>query len=332
MGLAVAHDLRSAEQRRQMNGSSLGWIGFLGLAHLLAGCSGSLSFAMRAPGSEQDARACVPADRAFEASTLGWERRGRQQFEDQARTGAVVVRAAGCGWTVLPGCQLDAKYAYRALPVSRERTDDGKELGVEIGGGSSASRGGARPSGTIKEVAVAGVFELGQPGTSVNPHGACAGATHVVARYTVGAFRLDSGRGRSAAVQLPYGGRIENSTWKDHVVEVGQIEACNQAHTEQPPSGCSSSIELDIVPLAVLPDVQPATASTPAPMPVVTAAAGPLAVDSCASGSDEACMTQCRSGLLTGCTVLATRCAGGSVAACLAASATSVGRLLSANP
>lgn len=308
-----------------MNGSSLGWIGFLGLAQILAGCSGSLSFTMRTPGFEQDARACVPADRPFEVSTLSWERKARQSFEDQARSGAVVVRAAECGWTVLAGCQLEAKYAYRAVPVSRERTDDGKELGVEIGGGLSAGPTGTRPTGTTKEVVVAGVFELDQPGMSVTPQGACAGATHVVARYTVGAFRVDSGRGRSAALQLPYGGRIGNSTWSDRVVEAGQLEACSHTQTEQPPAGCSASIELNVVPVAV-------AAPIPGPAPVPPSAVGVLAVDSCASGSDEACVTQCRSGLLSGCTVLATRCASGSVAACIAASATSFGRLLSANP
>lgn len=257
-----------------MTGSSLHPLGFFGLAHLLVGCAGSLSFTMRTPANAQDAQACVPTHGSFDVSTIDWEPGARQRFEDQARTGAVVVRAAECGWTVLPGCRVAAKYAYRALPVSRVRKDDGKQLGVELGGASSTGSSGGHPTGTTKEVVVAGVFELGEPESAVVLQGACAGATHVVSHYTVGAFRVDSGRGSSASVQLPYVGRFGNSTWSDRVVEAGQVAACDRGQSDQPPVGCSASVELNVVPLVNRLDVTPAVPATPEPAPVASECQG----------------------------------------------------------
>ncbi len=309
-----------------MTGSVFHCAGLFGFALALSGCTGSLSFAMRSSGVEKQADACVPSDRSFEVSTTSWERKGRQAFEDQARAGGVAIQAAGCGWRILPACQVDASYAYRALSISHERSDRGRELNVEFGQDGGPS--GARPSGTTKEIVVAGVYELTKAPAPSSFRGDCQGATHVVARYTVGAFRVTQGRGQSASFGVPAGGRLGGSTWDDRALEAGHIHACTQSQPEQPPAGCNSSIDLDVAPLALPANASPAPAPAPTPSPVLAA---PLGAGACTGSSDEACAVQCRSGSLAACTTLAVRCAGGSVAACIAASASNFGSFLSAN-
>jgi len=315
-----------------MTSSHFRSVGLLGFCLALSGCAGSISFATRGGDIEQPATACVPADRPFEVSTTAWEHKRRQVFEESARRGPVVVQATGCEWHLLPQCEVDAAYSYRAVPLSRESSERGRAIDVGIGGGVSGRPSTARTSGTSREVVVTGVYEISTAPTPGALRGVCAGATHVVTRYSVGAFRLGSGRDQSGGITLPHGGGFEATTWNVAKVEAGSVESCVQSLPERPPAGCDSSIDLDVIPLSVAgsaPSPAPAMATAPA-----ANAPAPLArvADTCGAADDDRCAMQCRSGSLAACTALATRCAGGSVAACIAASATSFGRLLSANP
>jgi|GEM_PF-6464199 len=283
------------------------------LAVALGGCSGSFQFSSKTAADDRPAQACVPSQGSFRVSALGWDEPARQELEAQVREGAVVVRAEGCGWTVLRGCSVPSKYAYRAQPLRRDRRDSGSEMGM----GVSSGPGVERSSGAVHDVAIAGAFALDRVPTTTELQGNCGGATHVLAHYSAGAFQIEGGHRKSAGVSL-YGAHAGAQQWAQSGRRVGKLEACETRVVEGPPVDCSALVDFEVVPLprAAQPIAQPV--ATPAPVPV----------DACASGDLAACDLQCRSGSATACAALTSRCAAGVLPACMAAGSSSLERWL----
>ncbi len=294
--------------RMEMQGFALA-----ALAVALGGCSGSFQFSGRTAADDRPAQACVPSQGSFRVNALDWDEPARQELEAQVRDGAVVVRAEGCGWTVLRGCSVASKYAYRALPLRRDRHNSGSEMGM----GVSSGPGVARSSGAVHDVAIAGAFDLERLPTTTELQGNCSGATHVLARYSAGAFQIEGGHSKSAGVSL-YGAHAGTQQWTQSGRRVGKLEACETRVAGGPPVDCSALVDFEVVPLppAAQPIAQPV--ATPAPAPV----------DACASGDLAACDLQCRSGSATACAALTLRCAAGLLPACMAAGSSSLERWL----
>lgn len=296
--------------RMEMEGFALA-----AFALALVGCSGSLQFSSKTAADDMPAQACFPSQGSFRVSALDWDEPARQELEARVREGAVVVRAAGCGWTVLRGCSVASKYAYRALPLRRDRHNSGSEMGM----GVSTGPGVARSSGAVHDVAIAGAFDLDRLPSATELRGNCGGATHVLARYSAGAFQIEGGNQKSAGVSV-YGAHAGAQQWSQSGRRVGKLEACETRLAEGPPVDCSALVDVELLPLS--PASQPIAehVTTPTPMPV----------DACAGRDLTVCDLQCRSGSATACAALASRCAAGVLPACVAAGSSSLERWLHA--
>lgn len=286
------------------------------LAVTLGGCSGSFQFSSKTAAEGKTAQACIPSHGSFQVSALDWDEPSRQRFEERVRAGVVVVRAEGCGWTVINGCGVAAKYAYRPQPLRRERHNAGTEMGM----GMSSGPGVARSSGGVHDVAIAGAFDVGPLPATTQLEGNCGGATHVVARYSAGAFQIEGGQSNSAGVSV-YGAHAGSSNWSRSARQAGKLEACEtrNAGGDAPPVDCSALVGFEVVPLAA-----PVVAQAPA----AAAAATASPVDACANGDLAACDLRCRSGSATACATLTSRCAAGVLPACMAAGSSSLERWL----
>lgn len=286
-------------------------LGLAALALAVSGCSGTFQFASRTADAERPGRACVQPGAGLRIRTLDWDESARQKLEERARAGAVVVRAEACGWHVLEGCSVEAKYAFRPQALRRERDNAGNEMGISVSSGPNVSSS----SGALNDVAIAGSFDLGQVPTAADLQGNCGGATHVLARYSAGAFRIEGGHSKSAGVSLPYGTGANTHNWKQSAKQAGRVEACETrgATGDAPPVDCSALIDIDVVPLAATRPV----AQAPAPAPKA---------DACAQGDVAACDLQCRGGSAAACAALTSRCAAGFLPACMAAGSSSLER------
>lgn len=313
-----------------MTRNSLGVLAVVGLAQLGIGCSGTIGFSARASSADASTDACLPARPEFRASTLRWSAEERERFARDARSGGVVVRAEGCNWVILPSCKVASSYEYHARALRRERRDQGSEFGVGVSGSAGAAPGVNRDGSATRDVVVAGGFELPRLPTTADLVGACAGATHVVAGYATGAFRISGGQSRSAGVHVPYAGQVASNEWSSSVQQAGRLESCEQRsdNGSAPPVDCSATISLDVVPLG-----QPA-ARPPEPTPAVAQqlpehhGSATVPVDACQGGDLTACDAECRSGILAGCNALAAHCAAGALGACVAASTASLNHWL----
>ncbi len=288
-------------------------LGLAAFSVVVGGCSGSFTLGTRTAGEARPAPACVPTSGTFHVSTLGWDDRARRDLEERVHRSAVVVRAEGCGWQVIDGCDAGAKYAFRAVPLRRERQSSGSEMGM----GVSTGPGMSSSAGAVHDVAIAGMFDLERLPSTADLQGSCAGATHVVARYSTGAFRHEDGRSKSAGVSLPYGAHADARNWQGSARQAGRLEACELRATGSvaPPVDCSALIDLAVV-------------SLPAPPPprAQAAAPKPARADACAEGDLAACDLHCRSGSAAACAALTSRCASGSLPACMAAGSSSLER------
>lgn len=292
-------------------------LGLAALSVVVGGCTGSFTLSTRTAGDARTAPACVPASGTFHVSTVGWDDQARRELEERVHRSAVVVRAEGCGWKVLDGCDAGAEYAFRAVPLRRERQSSGSQMGM----GVSTGPGISSSAGAVHDVAIAGAFDLDRLPSTTDLQGSCAGATHVVARYSTGAFRIEDGRSKAAGMSLPYGAHADSRNWQGSARQAGRLEACELRATgsDAPPVDCSALIDLAVVPLPAPPP--------PPPAPVAqTAAPTPAPADPCAEGDVAACDLQCRSGSATACAALTSRCASGWLPACMAAGSSSLER------
>lgn len=298
------------------------WLGRLGSACgkggtvvsllVLGGCSGSLSMTAGAAHSRAQVQPplCAPATAPFRVDTLDWDAATRQRFETLARQRPVVVQVSDCGWTILEGCAAQSAYVFRSLPLQRERDDGQSNSAISFGSSSAATPTVSRSATQVRDIAVAGVYEIQDAPSSVKLNGDCHGATHVVARHTTGAFRFTSQASRSGGISVPYAGQAGSADWHASVRQTGNPDACAiRTDLREPPPDCSASIQLDIEPLG-----QPAPWIAAAGAPPSEPAMPPT--DPCTAGNAAGCHLQCVAGNASSCTALAVLCARGDASAC----------------
>ncbi len=222
---------------------------------------------------------CTASGNENQLFVVDWDATDASRFEARAQRDVVVVKLSGCELTVLDGC-FDSSVAgrlgsYRA-PVEtsgslesfaiRDQSELSAKLplGVaELGGEISSDRG------LLLKYFVAATRESTRGALYADELGnipACAGATHFVSRYNLGAFELDSDDVSkvAASASAPAIGSASGSraTSAKTVRRAGDLKNCTEFNKHR----CRVPIRLSLTQL---------TAGAPPAGPSTTTTAGP---------------------------------------------------------
>jgi hypothetical protein len=216
------------------------------------------------PGADPQVPRYAPADQttahAAQSAThpliLEWPAADRAALESQRAGGVVVVRYGGREMEVMRGCRAAATYHYVALTPKEE--DVVMRSGAELAAAMPihAARLDARIEQKQKlEVAmtIVGMYESdARAWRAADLTGDCAGATHVIAALTVGAFELsasaETSAGASATMQV-----LDRDGKKDACAKTSSGAAA-------PPYECGALLRVEVAAI-----VFPATAAACGP-------------------------------------------------------------------
>jgi hypothetical protein len=219
-----------------------------------------------APSDQTTAHAAQSADHPL---ILEWPAADRAALESQRAGGVVVVRYSGREMQLMRGCHAAAAYHYVALTPKEE--DVVMRSGAELAAAMPvhAARLDARIEQKQKlEVAmtIVGMYESeGHAWRAADLTGDCAGATHVIAALTVGAFELSASAETSAgagATMLGAGVEAHRDASKEVLDRDGRKDACEKttAGAAAPPYECGALLRVEVAAI-----VFPATAAACGP-------------------------------------------------------------------
>jgi hypothetical protein len=248
------------------------------LALVLAGCGGLAPTKADAPTyAPPDQTASRAARSASHPLVMEWPAADRAALEARRSRGVIVVRYGQGEVEVLARCEAKAAaYRYVGLTPKREtlaiknREELHAAMPIHAAHLEATLAQGDELAVTLD---VVGVYESEpRTWTSADLHGDCAGATHVVAGLTVGAFEIFAARSSSAsagasAFGASAGGARERSL--STLKRDGSAAACaaGTTNTSAPPVGCGGLLRIEVVAIQV-----------------------PVATGTCAPG-DVACMS-----------------------------------------
>jgi hypothetical protein len=189
---------------------------------------------------------------------LEWPASDRAALEAQRASGVVVVRYGGREMEVLRRCRVAAVYHYVALTPKEEDVVMRNASELDAAMPIHAAKLEARLEQKQKlEVAmtIVGMYETdARAWHATELQGDCAGATHVIAALTVGAFELsasaESAAGASAtAFGLGASGKQESS--KEVLDRDGAKDACAKtgAKDAAPPHECGALLRVEVAPI-----------------------------------------------------------------------------------
>jgi hypothetical protein len=229
------------------------------------------------PGSDPQVPKYAPSDQTTAHSAqsashpliLEWPAADRAALESQRAGGLVVVRYSGREIEVMRGCHAAATYHYVALTPKEEDVviRSGAELAAAMP--IHAARLDARIEQKQKlEVAmtIVGMYESdAHTWRAADLTGDCAGATHVIAALTVGAFELSASAETSAgagATMLGAGVEAHRDASKEVLDRDGRKDACAKASSgaAAPPYECGALLRVEVAAI-----VFPATAAACGP-------------------------------------------------------------------
>jgi hypothetical protein len=229
------------------------------------------------PGADPQVPQYSPADQttahAAQSAThpliLEWPAADRAALESQRAGGVVVVRYSGREMEVMRGCRAAATYHYVALTPKEE--DVVMRSGAELAAAMPihAARLDARIEQKQKlEVAmtIVGMYESeARAWRAADLTGDCAGATHVIAALTVGAFELSASAETAAAAgvtMLGAGVEAHRDASKEVLDRDGHKDACakTSAGAAAPPYECGALLRVEVAAI-----VFPATAAACGP-------------------------------------------------------------------
>ncbi len=189
---------------------------------------------------------------------LQWPAADRAALEARRASGVVVVRYSGSEMEVLRGCRAEAVYRYVALTPKEEdvvmRNASELQAAMPIHAVSLEARFAQKQTLEVA-MTIVGMYEA-EPRAWRAPdlHGACDGATHVVAALTVGAFELsasaDTAAGASATA-FGAGGGAKQEAHKEVVDRDGAKDACakTSASDAAPPHACGALLRVEVAPI-----------------------------------------------------------------------------------
>jgi hypothetical protein len=215
------------------------------------------------PGSDPQVPTYTPADQttahAAQSAThpliLEWPAADRAALESQRAGGVVVVKYGGREMEVMRGCRVAATYHYVALTPKED--DVVMRSGAELAAAMPihAARLDARIEQKQKlEVAmtIVGMYESEARAWRVaDLTGDCAGATHVIAALTVGAFELSASAETAAgagATMLGAGVEVHRDASKEVLDRDGKKDACAKASAGAvaPPYECGALLRVEV--------------------------------------------------------------------------------------
>lgn len=215
---------------------------------------------------------CPGAKQQSEPLIVEWSSSARGQLEALRGKHVVAVRYTGCELEVLAQCNVPARYNYAPITPKHERiaVHDESELFANIPLHAAALSGKLKSAGELNvDMTVVGRFEAEH--AEVRPEelsGDCAGATHVIAGLSAGAFSFFSGSDKSAGAGVDVGGlggNAKTSAKREVLNEDGDRAACSTAAPgdKAPPFKCGALVRIELVPLGApkqaAPSCSPAT-------------------------------------------------------------------------
>ncbi|HEY1692923.1 MAG TPA: hypothetical protein VGG39_12220 [Polyangiaceae bacterium] len=233
----------------------LGFVGACAACASLPG--GSAQVPEYAPKDQTTARAAKSPTRPL---ILEWPAADRAALEAQRAGGLVVVRYGGREMEILRGCHVaQAAYRYVALTPKEEDVSmrNGDELAAEMPVHAARLDARIEQKQTLDvEMTIVGLYDTDARSWRADQlTGDCAGATHVVASLTVGAFELTASGSSAAsagATVMGAGVQARQDAKKDVLDRDGDRDACakSAANAGAPPFGCGALLRVEVAPIA----------------------------------------------------------------------------------
>lgn len=202
---------------------------------------------------------------------VDWGPNDRPLFDASRQRGPLVVGFAGGRLEPLYNCHANAQYKYTAehsAQVQDDIIDNADELHAQLPTFGVNYQAALQRAGKLHvRMKVVGLYATDKTTfTPADLSGECSRATHVATYVTIGAFRLFSlSRGElkgDVAVPLGAGAGGDSRANEQALNEAGNEAACDRATPgdAQPPDGCSTSLQLVLVPVLST-SAPPATSS-----------------------------------------------------------------------
>jgi hypothetical protein len=236
----------------------------------LTGCAsmpgGDPQVPQYAPRDQTTAHAATSATRPL---ILEWPAADRAALEAQRAGGVVVVRYSGREMEVMRGCKAPSAYHYIALTPKEE--DVVMRNGAELDAAMPIH--GARLEARIEQkqklevtMTIVGMYESdARVWKAGDLTGQCAGATHVVAALTVGAFEVSASAESTAGASATVPGAgfdAHRDAQKEVLDRDGSKDACAKTAggATAPPYQCGALLRVEVAPIQF-----PATAAACGP-------------------------------------------------------------------
>ncbi len=205
----------------------------------------------RGTGGTEAGGRCQAARSQTNPLVTEWSASDKAHLQSLVSAGPVAVRFAGCELSIVDGCALPGRYTWQRTTLATDtlEIEDKNELYSKLPIGALRLEATLEQEGKLSvQSMVSGQLTLLGTDLSQLPLGpACAEATHVVTRISVGAFKMFSGSGLSGrggvttVVAGASGGTERNESL---LREAGDPNACSKATDEAPASQCASPIQL----------------------------------------------------------------------------------------
>lgn len=220
------------------------------------------------------ARVSVQGKRT-EPFVIDWKSEQRADLEIAVREGPAIVRFDAQSLELLPDCHATGSYTYNGVDPKKEEKiwRSRAELAMNLPVGWATMEGHLKEDGQVRvAIFVVGKHRLSGEVRRDQLAGRCTGATHVVRRMTVGAFRFVAGATRSAGGSVgAFGAGVSGGGEGEagSMTSDGDFTACDGANPDSgaAPAKCRAVLQIQLEPLDGGPPVvaAPPTAGAPPP-------------------------------------------------------------------
>lgn len=232
---------------------------------LVAACGGAARGGGGTPGApayDEDAKAqCKAGKPTLKPLVVEWSTTDRAELEALVHGKLVPVHYEGCKLEVLSSCKSAGKYLYTSVTPKEDhvKIKNTNELYANMPVFGFTVAGKLASAGELNvNMTVAGRFETERTRLGIEDlEGNCAGATHFVRAFIVGAFDFYAGSsekvGADVGVSALSGAGAGGHHASEHqtLLKDGNSVACAKSSEADkgPPFGCGALLRLDLVPL-----------------------------------------------------------------------------------
>jgi hypothetical protein len=204
-------------------------------------------------------RTCSVKNSEAEPLIVEWESPERAKLESMIKRGVVAVRYEGCEMQLLPQCRAPGAYRYSGTERKQDRVriQNEDDLFAKLPMGAAKLEGDLRRAGELNvAMTIVGRYEAERARVKAGELDGddCAGATHVIAALTVGAFDFFAGADASVGAGVGVSGvgaGARSAAVRTSLKRDGKEASCEQATRDDrsPPVGCGALVRLEVVPL-----------------------------------------------------------------------------------